>query len=128
MRQGFRIWRLVACTVVLAALYASSAFARNTTGALVGQVTDQSIAVVPNVKVEMKSSGTGQARVRSTNYAGEYTATPLQTGYDEVTAPAAGIKIGVQSYITIEVQQTVRAYVPRLWQVNAARGGVCAGR
>lgn len=107
--QRFRIWTLVVCAVVAATLYASSAFAQNATGTIVGHITDQSGAVIPNVNVEIKNSGTGQVRVMSASDVGDYTATLLQPGNYEVTASTAGFKIGVLSDITVEVERTVRA-------------------
>jgi len=70
--QRFRIWTLVVCAVVAATLYASSAFAQNTTGSIVGQAPDQSGGVIPNAKVEIKPSDTGQACATPTDDARDF--------------------------------------------------------
>src|SRR5213083_482388 len=107
--RTFSRFMISAVLGIVGTLYGVSTLAQNVTGSIVGHVTDQSGAVIPNVKVEVKNLGTGQVRAMATNDAGDYTATLLQPGTYEVTASASGFKTGVQTNITLEVEHAVRA-------------------
>jgi hypothetical protein len=83
--------------VLLVALigFSASAFAQ-TTGTIVGTVTDPSGAVVPNVIVTLTNTDTGTTRVIPSNDAGQYVAVDIQIGHYTVRAEAKGFKVSEQ--------------------------------
>ena len=107
---------------------------------LSGTILDSSGAVVPNVNVSIKNTGTGIIRTTTTNDAGLYSAANLQPGNYEVTASAAGfgsksatitLTIGAQEALpfTLKVgstSQTVEVNVtdPAINLVDSTLGGL----
>ena len=69
-----------------------SAFAQRITGDISGNVTDSSGAVVANVTVTVRNTGTGVERTASTNASGNYRIAELPIGDYKVTASAPGFK------------------------------------
>jgi hypothetical protein len=92
----------------LALVLAASVHAQTTAGRLVGTVTDESGASVPQAAVRATNLGTGVARAATTDMAGNYTVPNLAVGSYEVSIEMRGFKRFVQRPIAIEVDQTAR--------------------
>jgi hypothetical protein len=75
---------------------------------VVGAVTDQTGAPVPNAKVQVSNPSKGFVRELTTNSAGEYTAAAIPIGDYVITAEATGFQKLLRSGITLEVGQTLR--------------------
>lgn len=91
---------LAACLVVTVAVAAS---AQETTGTIVGTVTDQTGAVLPGVTVTLRNTRTETVRTAVTNEAGLYTASLLPVGSYEVTFELAGFQSVTVKNITLHV-------------------------
>jgi hypothetical protein len=74
------------------ALLASFSFAQQLTGTLSGTTYDSTGAAVPNAKVVMKNSSSGDVRSTVSNGAGYFSITAIQPGTYTVTVSAAGFK------------------------------------
>src|SRR6185312_3755792 len=76
---------------------------------IVGSVTDQSGAVVPDVNVTVKNIATGEMRQATSSSVGEYAIPNLPAGSYLVTAEKQGFKRQVLEHVRLEVQaaQTV---------------------
>src|SRR5271154_3734772 len=82
-------------SVAVAALFivsAGSPLAAQTTGNgnIIGTITDQSSAIVPNANVVVRNTDTGVSRTITTNSDGSYTANFLLPGPYEVSAGGSG--------------------------------------
>jgi hypothetical protein len=78
------------------------------TGGVVGEVTDQSGAVVPQVSVTLVNVATGEERAGSTDSAGLYNFPFLPPGTYTLTAKKEGFKTSVTENIIVEVGATAR--------------------
>jgi hypothetical protein len=83
-------------------------FGQNTTGTIVGRITDPTGAVVGGVKVTVQNIGTSTRREILTDASGDYTATLLLPGEYSVSAEHSGFKTELRNGITLQVDQTVR--------------------
>ena len=98
-----RLCALLLCALCLrVAVYAQA----NATGTLVGIVTDQSGALVPNADVKLSSPETGEARNTKTSGSGEYRLDLLRAGSYEVRVTAPGFATAVYEKVTLAVSQT----------------------
>src|SRR5579863_9174683 len=77
------------------------------TGGLNGVVTDSTGAIVPNAKVTIVNSTTGDSRVLATNDHGLYTAPFLKPGTYRVSARAQGLQSTTTSVEILVGQQSV---------------------
>ncbi len=93
---------LLAC-VAVAPVSAQTAF-----GTIVGNVTDESGAVVPGVTITVTNEGTGIARTVSSNEAGGYTVVSLPPAVYSIEGELTGFRRAVQSGTRLEVNQTLR--------------------
>ncbi len=100
---------------ILAALFATAlvlvpvaANAQTTNAALVGDVTDESGALVPGATVTVTNTDTGVQRSVSTNERGAYRAYPVQPGTYEIAASSEGFKTRVQGGVIVQVAATVK--------------------
>jgi len=100
-----RIWQAVRFAVVFLALSASVALAQDTTGTILGTITDASGAVLPGVTVTVKNTDTSQSRTIVTDDGGRYRVPLLAPGHYEVTAQISGFQTMVRSGITVTVGQ-----------------------
>ena len=69
-----------------------TATAQVTTADIVGTVSDQSGAVIPNAEVTVRNEGTGEIRTMTTTSTGEYAFTELQVGSYSISVSAQGFK------------------------------------
>ena len=86
-------------------LSAASAGAQDTTGTILGTITDASGGVLPGVTVTVKNVDTSQARTIVSDAAGRYRMPLLQPGRYEVTVQLSGFQTMVRSGITVTVGQ-----------------------
>jgi len=100
-----RIRHAVRFAVSLLALSASVALAQDTTGTILGTITDASGAVLPGVTVTVKNTDTSQSRTIVTDDGGRYRVPLLAPGHYEVTAQISGFQTMVRSGITVTVGQ-----------------------
>lgn len=94
--------------LLVCAAAACSASAQNTSGSIVGQVTDPSGAAVPGASVLIVDKDTNDSRRLTTDDQGGYTATLLKPGTYVVTVSSAAFKANVASGVVLQVAQTVR--------------------
>jgi len=78
--------------VVGAILHEQAAFAQNTTGDVLGTVTDSTGAVIPNATVTITNVGTHQVRKTATEGQGQYVFSLLSLGDYQIRAEAPGFK------------------------------------
>jgi hypothetical protein len=82
----------IAQTVLLGLLLATSAFAQNNKGAIVGTVKDPNDALVAKAQVKVTSVKTGEVRTADTSDDGTFTVTNLEPGAYNVIVEAAGFQ------------------------------------
>src|SRR5579864_3597534 len=90
---------------VCAVLLAPTSVLAQTTATITGTVTDDTGAVVPNVKITVTSVGTGLTRNLVTDTRGQYAALSLPVGQYEIRAESPGFAPVVRSGITLDVGQ-----------------------
>src|SRR5260370_6380520 len=101
------LFRYVTCILALACFPVA---AQDTTGKIVGTVTDPSGAVVAGATVTATNTGTGTARQTSSDRQGHYQILELPIGRYEVAAEATGFsRILVASKNPLEINQTLRS-------------------
>jgi hypothetical protein len=74
-----------------------------TTGVITGTITDSTSSIMPDVKVIVRNTGTGEERVVQSNTSGFYVANSLPVGTYEVEATAAGFKKTSRANIALDV-------------------------
>ena len=83
--------------------FCSVMYAQQTTGGVVGTVTDSSGAAVPNVSVTLSSTATGFTRTVTSNGNGEYTITDVEPGTYKLTVNAPSYKAYVANNVQVNV-------------------------
>lgn len=103
---------LLVFAAVVAILASSIAFAQTTvqTGSIVGTVADPSGAAVPNAKVVITNTGTGQSTTLNTNSAGVYNSGSLVPGVYKVQVSAKGFSSASET-LTVQVSNTANGDV-----------------
>src|SRR5450756_80359 len=86
-------------------------FAQLDRGSIVGAVTDQTGAVVPEVKLQVRNAATGAAYAAVSNDTGQYSVPNLPAGPYTITFEANGFKKLVRSNLEVSVAGTLRADV-----------------
>lgn len=99
----------LACLLLTATFGLSSALAQNTTGTIVGHVTDTTGASVASAQVIVTNVGTSQSRSVTTTANGDFTVPLLGPGSYKVEVSEAGFTKVTTSGIVLQVGQTVRA-------------------
>jgi hypothetical protein len=89
-----------------------AALAQSTHGAIVGNVFDQTKAVVPDVPVTIINTGTNISVTVTTNQQGYYEALSLVPGTYRVSAELAGFAPFTRDGIVVESRATVRIDLP----------------
>jgi hypothetical protein len=79
-----------------------------TTGTILGNVTDSSGAVVPGAKVTAVSDQQGLTRSTTTNGTGSYTLVQIPLGTYTVTVEASGFKRFASTTVAVDADQNVR--------------------
>lgn len=99
--------RILFLGLMLALLFAPSAFAQTVTGTIQGTVSDSKGAVVPGADVVIRNLETGQERVLKTGGDGAYVAPFLPLGRYTVTASSAGFTKVAQENIQVTLNKTL---------------------
>src|SRR5271166_639775 len=109
--QASRSGRLVAATIFLcmAVVFASNANAQQATAKIVGTVTDQQGAVVPDVQVTVTNTATNIATVTTTDKTGFYQALNLPIGTYKIAARREGFRPLEVTTAPLEINQSFRA-------------------
>ena len=97
--------RAVLAIFVIFALPVAVVRAQDTTGTILGTITDASGGVLPGVTVTVKNTDTSQSRTIVTDEGGRYRVPLLAPGHYEVTAQISGFQTMVRSGITVTVGQ-----------------------
>ena len=93
----------------LAALvWAAPVAAQTSFGTILGDVTDESGAVVPGVSVTVTNEGTGNARIVTTNESGGFAVPSLPPAVYSVSAEMPGFSQSQQTGVPLAVNQTLR--------------------
>jgi len=96
-------------TVALAALLlCAPLLSQESTGRILGTITDQSGGTVPGAMVVVTDTQRGVARTLVTNDAGEYSAPNLTPGTYAVRADKQGFKVTERQNVILEVNQDLR--------------------
>lgn len=100
---------LAAASLAAVALLAPAVVeAQTTNAAIVGDVTDETGALVPGASVTVTNANTGVQRSIATNERGAYRAYPLQPGSYDIAASSEGFKTRVRTGVVVEVAATVK--------------------
>ncbi|MFN7930632.1 MAG: TonB-dependent receptor [Blastocatellia bacterium] len=89
-------------------ILSSFAFAQTTSTTILGTVADASGAVLPNAKVTVTNTGTGQKREAMTSSTGDFSFPLLDVGVYDLAVEAAGFKQGVRRGVVLEINEKVR--------------------
>ena len=108
MNNPARIFMACLLVLGLALNIAPTAIGQTVTATLTGTVSDQSGALVPNVKIVATNQGTKIEYNAQSNDSGVYTIPFLPIGPYVVTVEASGFKKLVTNPIKLEVNQTAR--------------------
>ena len=103
------LWRSLLLMAVLS-LLCGSAWAQ-TTGSLLGVVSDQNGAVVPSATVRVSNTDTGFAVSTLSNAEGSYSVPLLPLGHYSISVTASGFKSFNQSNVQVPVAQNIRVDV-----------------
>jgi len=102
------LWTFLLLSVASIGAPSRSAEGQAVTGTLVGKVTDQTGAVVPNAPVSITNQGTGAAITATSNESGNYDFSFLTPGMYTVTVTAPGFQKSVTSGVNVPVNTTTR--------------------
>ncbi|MEW6208010.1 MAG: TonB-dependent receptor [Acidobacteriota bacterium] len=102
-KLSWLIRAITACMVLSSVSFA----ARQSTGTIQGAVTDQSGAVVANVKITIRNQATGLERATQTDSAGNYQIAALPVGLYRIEARAEGFQVQIVNDVLLEVSQKV---------------------
>jgi Carboxypeptidase regulatory-like domain/TonB dependent receptor len=91
MRTPFPIAKAVLLGLLIS-IFATTAFAQNNKGAIVGTVKDPNDALVANAQVKVTSVKTGEIRTADTTDEGTFTVTNLEPGLYNVNVEATGFQ------------------------------------
>ncbi len=100
---------LVLC--LCAVLWALPAQAQVLYGSIVGTVTDQTGAVLPQAQVTINNKATGQSRETATDEAGRYTISNVLPGSYDLAVSAKGFKRFTQTSVAITINDITRVDV-----------------
>ena len=81
----------------------SAMYAQQTTGSVIGTVTDASGGAVPNVPVTLSSAATGFTRTVTSNGSGEYTVVDVEPGTYKLSIAAPNFKAFVATDVQVNV-------------------------
>jgi hypothetical protein len=96
------------CLISVFFLFAALQLCAQTTGSIVGRVTDSSGATVPAAKVELTNQDTGIANSAEATGQGEFVFPRVDPGKYRLTVSSNGFKTTIKENIDIQVNQTAR--------------------
>ena len=82
--------------------------AQNSTGSIVGSVTDSKGALLAGATVTVTNNATGEKRATTTSESGEYQVLTLQPGEYTVEIERSGFKRYVRNPVEVQVEQATR--------------------
>src|SRR5215467_4922833 len=100
------------CAAVVLLLWVVSTATAQTTGTMVGRVTDPSGAVLPGVVVKTTNQATSFSRESTTDGSGEYVVSLLPVGRYSVTAEKQGFETYRLTDVVVNVNENVRVDMP----------------
>ena len=103
---GFLLW-LVGVSVATA-LFAAGANAQDATGRIVGNITDQSGALIAGAKVTVQNTNTGSVQETESDKDGFYQVLSLPIGTYTVTVESNGFRKQVFERQTLQINQSLR--------------------
>ena len=95
--------------IVLMLVSAPAAHGQLTTADILGTITDNTGAVIPNATVVVRNLGTNESRTVKTNGSGDYTFTLLPPGRYSVHVEASGFKSSTVDNVEVEAGDRARA-------------------
>jgi len=96
------------CVCVFMLTFALPSFSQNSTGSIVGTVTDSSGALLANATVSVTNSATGEKRSTRTSESGEYQVLNLLPGQYQVEIEGKGFKLYIRDSVEVQVEQATR--------------------
>lgn len=99
--------RAFVCALVIS-LLSSTGYAQQTSGTLLGTVTDGSGAAIPNVAVQAINLATNSKREATTDASGNYSMANLPAGVYKVMATRQGFQVQQADNVTLQVEQSAR--------------------
>lgn len=93
--------------LALALLVSSGVWAQST-GSIIGTITDAGGAVVPNASVTVLNAGTGDAKTTKAGSGGEYQFLQLLPGSYKITVESAGFKQFIRAAVDVTVNNATR--------------------
>lgn len=106
--RGKTVWKQTFGMLLTFAVAAIQLPAQTSLGTILGNVTDESGAAVPQVVVTIKNEGTSAARVAKTDENGTYTVPALPSGSYTIQAELSGFRTEIQTGVKLDVNQTLR--------------------
>ncbi len=88
-------------------LLAASALLAQTSGTIVGHVSDPTGAVIPEVTITLTNTGTNTTRTTVSTSDGDYTFPDVPPGVYDVQATHAGFKVAAARNVQLQVQQSL---------------------
>ncbi len=104
---GFQ-WRRYAIAFVLILFSALASYGQNSTGQIIGRVTDSTGAVVPGAKITITNTATGVAREDVSRASGDFSVSQLAPGPYKVKVEAPGFSSQVVDIAALQVNQTIK--------------------
>lgn len=107
-KLAFRHAALLFAALLAIGLSPKMASAQVLYGSVVGNVTDQTGAVVPDAKVTITNKGTGQVRDAVTNSNGEYSILNVLPGVYDIKITKQGFSSATQTDVTVSANNALR--------------------
>lgn len=104
-KKIFSVLLVLAAVIVLDFAASIKVRAQTATATLVGRTTDEAEAALPNVKVTLVQTGTGQTRTVNSDEAGNFVFLLLPVGKYQLTAEREGFQRSVLNDLNLEVDQ-----------------------
>ena len=104
-------WMPPVFSLAVLLLVTSAALAQLTTADILGTVTDQTGASIPNATVTITNIGTNDQRTVQSNGSGDYTFTLLPIGHYSVSVKAGGFQESLTKDLAVEAGDRARADV-----------------
>ena len=111
MKHQIKFYAAASAAFAILLLCLAPLNAQQTRGVVLGRVSDQSAAVVPDAQVTLLNEKTGISSSVTTGAQGDYTFTNVEPGNYRVTVAGKGFKTSAIQNVTVFVAQTVRVDV-----------------
>jgi hypothetical protein len=103
-----RLWAFLLLFAAGVGFHPSEAAGQAVTGTLVGAITDQTGAVIPNVPISITNQGTGSVTNATSNESGNYNFALLPPATYTITVTAPGFQKSITSGVNVPVNTTTR--------------------